>query len=239
MEQQKTKYNYDDTLSVSNDMIYFERQYLNRVCNNANFRVIPYMIATGMKIEGNLKAIIKASKSIDDLFAYVLAVEKYTKNLPDIADPLLAEELNKAKRKIFIQQFNAVCSSNRVDPNFKEVSNMKNLDQFFDIEITKNKLGDETKATLSYNYQSMENYLRPKMNDSQREIFEKKCKICDALNDLFTLVDKSTERSRNYRDPTPSRDWSEQFVVRYNNGKPQISPSTDFLDADQLVIEFM
>lgn len=239
MEQQKSKYTYDDTMFVSDDQTYFGRMYCNRICRNANFRVLPFMIAKGMKIEGNLKAVIKASKSIDDLFAYVLAVEKYTKNLPEMADPILVEELKKAKRKNFMDEYNAICANNGTDPNFDQVDDLKKYDIFFDIDIVKDGLGNETKATLSYNKQSLENSIRPKMNGAQREIFEKKCKICDALNDLFSFVDMSDERSRTRRTPTPSRDWSEQFVISYNNGRPQISPSKNFLDADQLIIKFM
>ncbi len=231
--EQTTKFNYGNGSFINDDERKEIMRVANRVTDNANFRVIPFMLAAG--IEPTKDNVMKTSCSLEDLKKYFFDFYKKnhsSKTSSEILGDIIDERIEASFKKIYHQS----CASLHSDEAFRSdmYLNPDHVD-FYDLEVEKDAAGEITDCKLTIDTKKVEIACTVELTEDERQTFDKICEICDKLNDLFEIQKEANPtRFSAYFD----EDWHKIIeCVSKNDGKPAFRPSLP-LRTDLLKIKF-
>lgn len=219
-----TKFNYGNGSSVNE---YARKEIIysaSKIIDNANNRVIPFMIEAGIK--PTIENVLANCVSLDDLRDFFM--QDYKQKHPnetssEILDDIIEERLGTKFDEIYKQS----CKTRRADEAFRDVYLNPEHAQFYYLTANLQELRIDVDKVIRA--------CTEELTEEEKPIFEKICKVCDALNDLFSVKPeaKPTRFSANFNDQ-----WSKVFeCVNANDGKPAFRPSLP-LRTDLLKIIF-
>ncbi|MBQ8715043.1 MAG: hypothetical protein IJ552_07540 [Prevotella sp.] len=219
-----TKFNYGNGSSVNEyarkDII----SYAYKITDNANNRVIPFLFAAGIK--PTIENVLATSVKLDDLREYFK--QDYKQKHPnDTSSEILGDVIEDRLNAKFYEIYKVSCRERRADEAFRDAYLDPEHAQFY--YLTTNL------KELRIDVDKVDRACTEELTAEEKPIFDKICKVCDALNDLF---DVSPEAKPTEYSQKADFEWSKVFeCLNVKDGKPAFRPSLP-LRTDLLKIKF-
>jgi len=221
----ETKFNYGNGSSVDD----FARRDIiresSKITDNANYRVIPFMLAAGIK--PTIENVLATSVKIEDLRDYFKQDYK-EKHSDEVQSGILGDFIEERLDAKFNELYQQACKSRRADESFRSGSYL-NPDHVQFYYLTANS--EELRIDLD----KIDRACSVELTAEEKPVFDKICQICDLLNELI-------EVQREVRPTMNSIALDDRWhriidCANKNDGKPAFRPSIP-LRTDLLKIKF-
>lgn len=220
----ETKFNYGNGSSVNENARRDIIAYAHKIIDNANNRVIPFLIEA--KIKPTIDNVLSNCVSVDDLRNYFK--QDYKQKHPnETASEILGSVIEEKLDAKFYEIYKQSCKTRRADEVYREAYLDPDHAQFYYLT--------ENCKELRIDVDKVDRACTEELTEDQKPIFDKICKVCDALNDLF---DVSPEANPTEYSQKANFEWSKVFeCLNVKDGKPAFRPSLP-LRTDLLKVKF-